>query len=249
MSVVTLRPHDRWGNTLFQYAYARAYARKVGAKLQTSAWLGQQVFEIADPPIERDLPARYDMDREQWDGETDIDITGWGLHQKCLLYSRADAKAWFRFKPWVAAACAQVPKLAIAAHLRHGDFIAESAYVAISLRSYFDAAAKAGLDTRKGNIVFVMQESPILEEQLVKAGLGFLPDFFALMQARVLLRANSSFSWWAAVLGENERVFAPQLAGIVPQAGIFQDAPFVEGNWPAISCVHPNCSDLHLRET
>lgn len=247
MSVVSLRFHDRWGNNCFQYCSARAYARKVGATLQTTPWIGQQVFEIDDPPIDRELPARYDMDLEQWDGETDIDLTGWGMHQKCLLYSRADAKAWFKFKPWVSAALAQVPKLEIAAHIRHADFITEAKFIAVSIPSYFEAIAKAGLDRNK--LTCIMQESPILEEQLTQAGLGFLPDFFALMRARVLLRANSSFSWWAAVLGDNERVFAPKLDGIAPVAGVCQVVPFVEGNWPAISCVHPNCSDLHLRET
>ena len=246
MSVVTRRLHDRYGNQLAQYAMARAYARKVGAQLQTTAWLGQQIFEIDDPPIEKDLAARYDMDIEKWDGETDINLTGWGLHQKCLLYSRADVKAWFRFKPWVQAALAQVPRLELAAHVRHGDFVVLADYVAISMPSYFDAIASAGLDRNK--LTCIMPDSPIIEEQLVQAGLGFLPDFFALMRARVLLRANSTFSWWAATLGDNERVFAPKLDGIKPQAGITQSVPFAEGNWPAVSCVHPNCSDLHLRE-
>lgn len=246
MNVVTLRPHDRFGNVLFQYCYARAYARKVGAQLQVEPWVGTQIFEINDPPIEKDLPQRYDMDMAQWDGETNINLTGWGLHQNCLLYSRADAKEWLKFKPWVAAALSHVPRLELAAHIRHGDFFWMADYIAISMASYFEAMEKFGFDRKR--LTCLTQDTPILEEQLVQAGLGFLPDFFAMMQARVLFRANSTFSWWAATLGNNDAVFSPHLKDIKPKANEYQHVPFVEGNWPAVSYTHPNCSDLHLKD-
>lgn len=34
----------RFGNQLFQYAFARALAEKYGAELQTSDWIGPQIF-------------------------------------------------------------------------------------------------------------------------------------------------------------------------------------------------------------
>lgn len=245
MSVVTLRFHDRFGNNLFQYCFARAYAERIGATLQTSAWVGQQIFELSDPPIEKPLPQRYDMDFEHWDGESHIDLTGWGLHQKCLIYTREQAREWLVFKPWIRQAVEQTPSLPLVAHLRHGDFVAMADYVAVSNKSY--TAAWASFELPAEALTFVSEDDPTSEEQLVRAGLGFLPDFFLLMRARILMRANSTFSWWAHVLGNNERIFSPCLTGIEPRAGVLQDAPFVEGNWPAISCRHLNCSDLHLR--
>jgi len=242
---INLRFKDRLGNNLFQYAFARAYAERVGAELRTTAWDVQKVFSLKEGPIERALPERADMDFENWDGETDIEITGWALHQKCLIYSRKQAKEWMKIDP---ALLRDIPvrKYGIAAHLRRGDFVTMADYVAVSNESYDAACVDHGLDRRQ--LRFVSEESPI-ESLNVPANLSYLPDFVALMEAEILLRSNSTFSYWAAVLGNNRRVFAPDLTGIIPKAGVTQRAPFVAGNWPAISKVHPNCSDLHLRET
>lgn len=117
-------------------------------------------------------------------------------------------------------------------------------YIAITRESYLKAWTD--FDLPGDDLLFVSEDNPTEEEQCVRAGLGFLPDFFLLMRAKVLLRANSTFSFWAHVLGDNERVFSPDLKGITPKAGVLQSVPFVEGNHCAISCVHPNCSDLYL---
>lgn len=245
MSVVTVNLEARWGNSLFKYAFARAYAEKVGAELQTTPWIGQKIFRLSDPPIERQLPDRYDMDLEKWDGETDINLTGWGLHQKCLIYSRSQVREWFTFQTRIEEAVARIPHHELAAHLRHGDFVTMEDYVAISRTSYMKACRDFNLPVQ--NLIFVSEDRPAIIPVLEQGGIGFLADFVRLMRAKVLLRANSTFSFWAGILGENERIFAPKLDEVLPVAGITQAVPFVEGNYPAISCVHPNCSDLHLR--
>ncbi len=246
MSVVARRFHDRAGNNLFQYAHARAYAERIGAELQTDPWWGQQVFGLTEKPIARELPKRADMEFEVWDGEKDIEITGWCLHQKCLLYSRAEAKAWLKFTPEIREALGDVGDAHIAIHLRWGDFKEMADFIAISINSYEQAIATRFPDAEYRT---VCSWSPIRNHRLELMGFDWLPDFYELMCAIHLFRANSTFSWWAAVLGDNHRVFSPDLNGIKPLAGRFQDVPFVEGNHCAISCVHSNCSDLYLRET
>ncbi len=244
MSVVTVNMEARWGNQLFRYCYARGYAQKVGAELRTTPWVGQKIFHLSDAPMESGLPQRYDMDLETWDGETNIELTGWGLHQKCLLYNRDDARRWLRFQPWVEEAIQRIPRHDLAAHIRHGDFVTEEKYVAVSQSSYLRACRDFNLPAE--NLVFVSEDRPASIPALEKEEVGFLADFVRLMRAQLLLRANSTFSWWAHVLGENKRIFAPMLRGTLPVAGITQAVPFVEGNYPAISCAHPNCSDLFL---
>ena len=247
MSVVGINLNARWGNAIGKYCYARGYAEKHGCQLQTSPWIGQKIFQIDESPLNWGLPPRYDMDLEQWEGDTDIELTGWGLHQKTLLYSRADAKRWLKFRPEVQARLDGHKTYPICAHLRHGDFVIMDGYVAVSSESLKEAFNKFGFNP--DGVEIVSEQIPHLFPGLEDIGGLWLLDFYILSKANVLFRSNSTFSYWAAVLGNAERVFAPKLDGIKPIAGVIQDAPFVEGNWPAISCVHPNCSDLHLRET
>jgi hypothetical protein len=66
------------------------------------------------------------------------------------------------------------------------------------------------------------------------------------MAADVVLRANSTFSWWAALLGRG-RVFSPLVEDRIGD----QTVEFVEGNWPRM-CDTKNGSarltDLHIRD-
>ncbi len=247
MSVVARRFHDRAGNTLFQYAHARAYAERVGAELQTDPWWGQEVFGLTEKPIAKELPKRADMDFENWDGEANIEITGWCLHQKCMIYSRKQAKEWLQFTPEIARALESVPAFEVAYHVRWGDFQTMADFIAISHKSYEKAIREFLPDYCQLPRMVCAWES-LRSTKLESMNLGWLPDFAALIRAIFMFRANSTFSWWAATLGDNARVFAPKLNGIEPLAHQFQDVPFVEGNHPAISCFHPNCSDLHLPE-
>lgn len=249
MTVIARRFHDRAGNNLFQYAHARSYAERIGAELQTDPWWGQKVFGLTEKPIERDLPKRADMDFEQWDGETDIELTGWALHQKCLLYSRADVKRWLQFTDEIERALkTDLSPFPVAYHVRWGDFQTMPDFIAISHGSY-EKAIRQFLPDFNYLPKMICAWDSLRSTKLESMNLGWLPDFAALMQATHLFRANSTFSWWAAALGDNARVFSPKLNGIAPLALCFQDVPFVEGNHCAISCFHNNCSDLYLRET
>lgn len=58
--------------------------------------------------------------------------------------------------------------------------------------------------------------------------LEFLPDFFVLMNADVLFRANSTFSFWAALLGDVV-TYSPVVEG---KTGLRTDIDFVYGNHP-----------------
>jgi len=184
---------------------------------------------------------------EKWDGETDIEITGWCLHQKCMIYSRKQAKEWLQFTDEIAAAVEGVERFEVAYHVRWGDFQTLPDFIAISHQSYEKAIRQHLPDYCQLPRMICSWES-IRSTKLENMDLGWLPDFVALMRAIFMFRANSTFSWWAATLGESQRVFSPKLNGIEPLALQFQNVPFVEGNHSAISCVHPNCSELYLPE-
>ena len=267
MSVISVILQEGFGNRLGQYAFARAYAEKHGCQLQTNRWMGQKIFQIDDPPIERELP-QYGMEEfEQWDGATDIQLAGWGQHQKNLIYSRADARRYFTFRPEILELLKPVPHLEIAAHLRWADFLAipEAGFIAISKASYYLACDQFHLN--KDKLTFIAEESPLVVPAIEPGqwlfphsehhtrgtddritSMGFLPDFYAMITADVLLRANSTFSLWAGILGHHKRIFSPNLIGIIKQKEA-QLVPFVEGNHMSISDGYGGHSELHLRET
>lgn len=72
-------------------------------------------------------------------------------------------------------------------------------------------------------------------ERLPRVLFDWLDDFLKLYFARTIFRANSSFSWWAAMLSPTARVFSPVIDktliyGVDAIAEI--DVDFVEGNHP-----------------
>ncbi|NJO65432.1 MAG: hypothetical protein HC836_47265 [Richelia sp. RM2_1_2] len=137
----------------------------------------------------------------------------------------------------------------IAAHLRRGDYLTKFAkiYCTVSKKSYFMACDKFNLD--KSKIVWISEESPQDSKIIIDKDIEFLTDFFILLNADVILRANSTFSWWAGVLG-NSKIYSPVVGSKVGM----HDVDFVEGNWPMMLDAKNNLnyptfhSDLKLRE-
>jgi hypothetical protein len=263
MSVITTILQEGFCNRMAQYAFVRGYAERYGCTLQTNPWMGQKVFMIDDPPIaSMNMHERSEDTIEDWAGETDIRISGGGLHQHSLYYTRAQARKWFTFRPEILEMLKAVPHFEVAAHLRWADFVGLDDFVTISSKSYFKACEKFGIDATK--LRFISEEDPIVlpgfpvkgnehsrgGDPALDKGLGFLPDFYALMNADILLRANSTFSLMAALIGNNKRVFCPNIVGI-PSRGdrpLYQDVPFVEGNHMPITNYWGH-SELHWKES
>jgi hypothetical protein len=216
----------RFGNQMFQYCWARKTAEQQGRELHTNAWAGQKIFQLNEPPLdgsEEMLPEHYRQDQDS------------------LIYSRADARRWFAWRPEVEQSLSIVPTLGLVAHWRRGDYLSLG-YPVVGLSAFLSAVVGHGFG--KETIGWSREESPHLHDGFT-GELSFVPDFCRLMRARVLFRANSSFSWWAATLG-NGRVFSPIIDGL--QGGIEHDAvPFVEGNHPKLAEL-PFITDLHLSE-
>ena len=78
-------------------------------------------------------------------------------------------------------------------------------------------------------------EYPTGSEYLPPIIFDWLDDFLKLYFARTIFRANSSFSWWAALLSPNAQVFSPvmdkrHIYGVDGMDEVLVD--FVEGNHP-----------------
>lgn len=241
MSVIHLKTLGRWGNQLFQYAYARSYAEQYGATLYTDDWLGRKVFSLNDPLLPNnnsDLPAR--VGDVGLDGELDIRIGGYCQTQACMIYSRDQARSWFSFRPEIQHLLNRVGLATTVAHRRVGDYCNNHEYVEVSVESYVAACEKYGVDPN--NLTWVTEDYPWNMWELRSMGLGFLPDFYRIMNGTIIFRGNSAFSWWAAALSRTDDVYSPVIDGF---SGGLQTVPFVRGNHPKFT-VNYGVEDLRL---
>jgi hypothetical protein len=238
MNYVGISFTGRFGNQLFQYAFARAYAEAHQATLLTPEWIGKIIFNLSDPPLNMNLPlAGFD---EIPNGRVNLTLRGYFQFQDAINYmSRTKLKSWFQMQEhWRQKF---TTRLSIAAHLRRGDYAHNhnTIFCLVSEASYVAACKKFRLDENK--ITWISEET-----QKTQEAIPFLEDFALLQNADILLRANSTFSWWAGILG-NGRVFSPLVENRV---GV-HDVEFVEGNWPRIAdgCnCRTNISDLYVKE-
>ena len=229
------------GNLLFEYAYARAYCEQNGHTLCIPPWIGEQIFDI--PHADRTPASQCDKVVE--------DIC---QRQECLIYTRKQVKDWLRIKPSVLDMLRPIleNRRPVLLDVRRGNDYIGAGLVSLGPACYMDAARERGYDLDsqcEWEYDTKPTRLPNFTGDVTAAGLGTtwvsLPAFYRMMTAQVHFRANSTFSWWAATLG-NARVYAPVIRGV--QGGVSNAyAEFVEGNWPAPSANAPN-TDLHLKE-
>lgn len=214
VQISTLGRNGRFGNQLFQYAFARTYAEHVGAILETPPWIGQELFGLHDPPISCMLPQRHESEvpsrPDNW--VAGVDLLGWFQIDRLLAsVSQSAVRRWFTLQPrwqnWF-------PKKRLyyaACHLRQGDFSTDAGnYCIISRASYVRAIRQ--FVPHDCCTLWVEEDSPEVCEGLPPE-LAFLPDFMTLWRADILLRANSTFSWWAGELGQHFAIYSPVVAG------------------------------------
>lgn len=235
----------RWGNQLFQYAFTRKYAFTMGARLEIPPWFGEDLFGLEKRRISRPL-LRTELDEIPW-GRTDVDLFGYFQTQKCLdLLSRRELRRWFTVQDGFRHLLAKRRPFYVACHIRRSDYRSQYAdrYCVVARESYLRQLRKLGVDRK--DVIWVSDEKPAgTNEFLRRCGLDFLEDFYTLVNADVLLRANSTFSWWAGVLGGGA-VWSPVVDALTGE----QVVEFVEGNHPMLfharNVPGSKHSDLHL---
>ena len=239
MKTVNLNLIGGFGNNLFQYCAMRGYCERHSYELRTTPWVGEQIFELNDPLADLTLPRWLEGDLLD-SGVGDVSVEGYFQNQASLdFYTRKKAKEWLKFK--------NLGELNdpgaggyLARHVRRGDYV-RLGYPLVSEKSYNDCLEKYNLGAINEKVT-ASDANPY--PTLLPKYISFLPDFINLKNAAVLLRANSTFSYWAHVLADDsQRVFSPRIDGL--GAGE-HDVAFEEGN-------HCKCSDfsfttdLHLK--
>lgn len=244
MNKLVCQFQGRFGNSSVQYLFARAYAEKHRFEFHCDEWIGERIFDI---PSSRYIPGndwpRYnEAQLAQMTPDHSFVFRGYAQTQFCAShYSKRQAQAWFRFKQEIIDRIGgrdgknADPHPFILAHRRVGDYKGYG-YVQVSEESYDQACEDFCLSP--GRLIFVTEEKPF-EHPWFSDWAPFLPDFFRMVRAPVLLRGNSTFSWLAALIG-NGLVLAPVIDGL--EGGKEHHCKFVAGN-------HPRLANLDFTET
>lgn len=227
MKTIHLKLCGRWGNQLFQYAHAKALSEREGMELHVQPWVGQHVFENCQDP----KPTNCE----------DVVLSGYFQAQKDLIYTRQDCLRWFKIRPVLLTLLNSLFVSEVAAHRRVGDYAA-AGYPVISEWSYWNAINEFELPH---DLHWVTEENQT-NLSCEFTDFPYLPDFYRLMTARYLLRGNSCFSWWAAVLNPHQLIFSPVIDSL--PGGVVSDCCYVPGNYPAISAM-PGVTRLFLPDS
>jgi hypothetical protein len=234
----------RWGNQLFQYAFTRKFAETTASRLELPPWVGEDVFDLRHARVSRPLPLTA-LDEVPW-GATDVNLHGYFQFQECLdLFSQRELRRWFTPRPDLARFFTRPRRPYVACHLRRGDYVRLSTiYCVVSRASYVRHLERLGV--RVADVIWVSDDEPRAHHPFLEScGLGFLDDFFTLVDADVILRANSTFSWWAAALS-NAVVWSPLVNDLTAE----HDVEFVAGNHPKFfdpkNSPGAQHTDLHL---
>jgi hypothetical protein len=249
ISFSKLGQYGRLGNQLFQYAFLRSQAKRLGVPFYCPAWIGDTIFALDDSSIKGESftpsshyledPGQHGFSEDAITIKDDTDVEGYFQTEK--FFNREDVLRWFSFNEPLFEEVRQKYSAvnfdsATALHVRLGDYLIPSLMFYIPTSSYFKRAV-AELDP-KGQIL-VFSENPSLARKylgelskrcLFVEGNKDYEDFYIMTQCKDIVISSSSFSWWAAYLNRHndKRVIMPA-SWFIPTCPVVNNDIFVDG--------------------
>jgi hypothetical protein len=231
------------GNQLFQYAFLRTTARRLGVSFHCPRWVGDQVFQLDD--ADERAPAPVGIDKWYHQRPTDsagfeqraltiedgTDIYGYFQSERFFV-DRDEVRGWYRFRN---ECVADVDRRhagidfsdSVGVHLRFGDKRRQPRYYLPSSDYYRRAVSLAG---RRASIIVFSDEPARAKEHLrrLEGKLVFIEgneayeDLYLMSRCRASVCSVSTLSWWGAWLDPN-----PDKLVVVPKEGHFRPgSPF-----------------------
>jgi hypothetical protein len=235
--------YGRLGNQLFQYAFLRSTARRLGVKFYCPHWIGDEVFELNDSdertlePI--DIHQIYNQPSHSSGFNQDAlsikdgtDITGYFQTER--YWDRDLVREWYRFREnkicRVRRKYEQIDfAKSVAIHLRFGDFASLAlnriVFYIPPLEYYIRAFSRI---EKSENIVVFSDDIQLARQYVQPWNAKFLfidnnevyEDVYLMSRCRDIIISTSTLSWWGAFLGESrDRIV------IAPAEGPFRPGP------------------------
>jgi hypothetical protein len=237
--------YGRLGNQLFQYAFLRATARRLGVKFYCPHWIGDEVFELNDSDERALEPINIHQiynqpshcsgfNQDALSIKDGTDITGYFQTER--YWDRDIIREWYRFREnkicRVRRKYEQIDfTKSVAIHLRFGDFASLTLNRIVFYIPPLDYYIRAFSRIEKNENILVFSDDTRLARQYVQpwnAKYLFIEnnevyeDVYLMSQCRDIIISTSTLSWWGAFLGESRDRMV-----IAPAEGPFRPGPLL----------------------
>lgn len=256
----------RLGNQLFQYAFLRITARRLGVRFYCPKWLGDDIFLLRDEKERAEKPIGIDKTYKE-------DVRNCGFNQDALrIKDRTDiigffqsekyfpdkeiVKKWFRVKEEMISPLREKYRhidfsKSVGLHCRFGDKENLLHYVIMPLRYYVRALSCV---KHKQNILIFSDKIDKAKRVLknLKGNIIFMKDnksyedLYLMGLCHDFVCSDSTLSWWGAWLNQykDKTIVAPR-EWIRPGYRIKNDNLCCDG-WVSIKTVQPIVGDYRV---
>jgi hypothetical protein len=249
ISFSKLGSFGRLGNQLFQYAFLRSTAVRLGTRFHCPAWIGDRVFQLDDAALRaapQALPKTwrsalrdvgFEPDALRIEDGSEIQ----GFFQSARYFDAREVRRWYAFREEavadVAARHAHVDfDDAVALHLRFGDKRGSARFYLPRPRFYLDAL-RDRIPPRRHILVFSDDRrrsrrylSRLEGRAEFVAGNEPYEDLYLMSRCRDFIGSSSTLAWWGAWLDPR----ADKIV-VVPAEGLFRPGVRTAATdyWPA----------------
>ncbi|MCX5700312.1 MAG: alpha-1,2-fucosyltransferase [Candidatus Omnitrophica bacterium] len=262
ISFKRLGSQGRLGNQLFQYAFLRLTAQRLGVKFYCPKWIGDEIFLLNDSNERAEEPEGIDkvyIEPPNYFGfnestlkiEDGTDISGWFQTEKYL--DKEKVKKWYVFKE--AAVLAVKIKYqhinyskSVGLHFRFGDKIRilnlRSLYYTVPPRYYLEALSRV----KNEEYILVFSDEIKIAKGFLKKVKGNIiyiegnkpyEDLYSMSLCHDFVCSISTLSWWGAWLipAKDKTVVVPR-EGPVRPCSQFVNNDFWPDNWIKIKALN-----------
>jgi hypothetical protein len=247
ISFAQLGRHGSLGNQLFQYAFLRTMARRLGVQFYCPHWIGDDVFLLEDKAerAKEQVGIRFTYREQKYFGldettleiEDNTDIAGYFQTEK--YFDRAEVRKWYAFKEKAILRMNQKYSHidfseSVGVHLRFTDKVMDPLFYIPAGEYYREALS---LVRHKTNVLVFSDDDEAARSRLrrVRGNLTYIignrpyEDLYLMTRCHDFVSSTSTLSWWGAWLNQNddERV-------LCPEEGPFRPGSPVKNNdyWP-----------------